>query len=160
MAVFVGDVVRISGANQPEYNGFFVILTVSTPTTFTYSVNGTPATPATAAPGQTLQSLKSLQSARTSYDAANRVTAEFDGQNNRTATSYDGDNRKTGTYSMLGSTKAVSTITRSGSLVTVTSTAHGYASGNVVQISGANQSEYNGFFLITNTGPNTFTYTI
>jgi hypothetical protein len=41
-----GDVVYISGANQPEYNGAFTI-TVTDSTHFTYTVSGTPTTPAT-----------------------------------------------------------------------------------------------------------------
>jgi hypothetical protein len=41
-----GDRVRIAGADQPDYNGTFVIGNVTT-TTFTYAVSGTPATPAT-----------------------------------------------------------------------------------------------------------------
>lgn len=44
--LLTGDYVTISGAAQAEYNGTFVI-TVTTPTTFTYTVTGTPATPAT-----------------------------------------------------------------------------------------------------------------
>jgi hypothetical protein len=42
------QVVEIAGANQPEYNGQFRVLTV-TSTTFTYAVTGTPASPATTA---------------------------------------------------------------------------------------------------------------
>lgn len=41
-----GNWVRVSGANQTEYNGDFSI-TVTTSTAFTYSVTGSPATPAT-----------------------------------------------------------------------------------------------------------------
>ncbi|MFN7834838.1 MAG: hypothetical protein ACK5NY_03470 [Burkholderiaceae bacterium] len=41
-----GDTVSIADANQSEYNGTFVITVVS-PTVFTYTVVGTPATPAT-----------------------------------------------------------------------------------------------------------------
>jgi hypothetical protein len=42
------QVVEIAGANQPEYNGQFRVLT-ATSTTFTYAVTGTPASPATTA---------------------------------------------------------------------------------------------------------------
>ena len=41
-----GESVTIAGAAQAEYNGVFVI-TVTSSTTFTYTVSGTPATPAT-----------------------------------------------------------------------------------------------------------------
>jgi len=57
---------------------------------------------------------------------------------------------------MNGAVKTVSTLIRSGSLATITSTAHGYSSGNVVEIRGANQVEYNGFFKITVVDANTF----
>jgi len=55
----------------------------------------------------------------------------------------------------------IASITRSGSLVTVTSTnAHNLASLIDVTISGADQSEYNGTFAVTVTGLTTFTYDI
>lgn len=41
-----GETVIITGANDPLYNGSFLILTV-TPTTFTYAVSGSPASPDT-----------------------------------------------------------------------------------------------------------------
>ena len=67
-----------------------------------------------------------------------------------------------GTYSVSlpsALAKDVESITRSGNTATVTVSAHGYTTGNVVTISGAAQAEYNGSFSITNTGVNTFTYT-
>ncbi len=57
-------------------------------------------------------------------------------------------------------TKSVSGITRSGQTATATSTAHGYANGNSVLMSGANQTEYNGTFVISNVTTNTFDYTV
>ncbi len=56
--------------------------------------------------------------------------------------------------------RSISSITRSGSTVTVTSNNHGYANGNIIQIAGANQPEYNGFFVISGVTTNTYTYTI
>lgn len=41
-----GETVRVSGAAETEYNGD-VVITVASPTTFTYTVTGSPATPAT-----------------------------------------------------------------------------------------------------------------
>lgn len=52
------------------------------------------------------------------------------------------------------------TITRSGSTATVTHTAHGYATGQKVVISGANQGEYNGVFTITRIDANSYSYTV
>lgn len=55
---------------------------------------------------------------------------------------------------------AATSITRSGSIATVTATAHGCVSNQTVTIAGAAQSEYNGAFVVTRTGPNTFTYLV
>ena len=55
---------------------------------------------------------------------------------------------------------AVSSITYSGGTATVTTaTPHGYSNNALVRIVGANSANFNGDFLITVTGPNTFTYT-
>jgi hypothetical protein len=51
-------------------------------------------------------------------------------------------------------------ITRSGSTATVTRNSHGYRSGQIIQVSGAGEADYNGFFRITVTGADTFTYTV
>ena len=59
-----------------------------------------------------------------------------------------------------GTPKTVTSITRSGATATVTVTAHGYATGDMVVIQAANETEYNGTFIITVTGSNTFTYTV
>jgi len=54
-----------------------------------------------------------------------------------------------------------SSLTRSGSTATFTSQRpHGLVSGDIVIISGANGSEYNGAFQVVVTGINTFTYTV
>ena len=55
----------------------------------------------------------------------------------------------------------ISTITHVGAVATLTTaTAHNLITGNRVTISGASSSEYNGTFVITKTGANTFTYTM
>lgn len=63
----------------------------------------------------------------------------------------------------LAPDKTISTITRGGNgnlTATATVTAHGYATGDYVNISGAAQSQYNGNFYITVTNANAFTYTM
>ena len=52
------------------------------------------------------------------------------------------------------------TITRSGSVASVTHTAHGMAEGDTVVIRGANQDEYNGMQVITNVTTNSYDYTV
>ena len=55
----------------------------------------------------------------------------------------------------------ISAITHVGAVATLTTaTAHNLITGNRVTISGASSSEYNGTFVITKTGANTFTYTM
>lgn len=52
------------------------------------------------------------------------------------------------------------TITRSGTTATANSTAHGYVTGHVLDISGASQSDYNGQFKITRIDADNFSYTV
>jgi hypothetical protein len=51
-------------------------------------------------------------------------------------------------------------ITRSGSTATVTLVTHGYSTGDLIQVTGATQPEYNGVFRIFNAVQNTFSYTV
>jgi len=60
----------------------------------------------------------------------------------------------------LAADKTISSLTRSTTTATATSTAHGYTTGNKVNIRGAAQSEYNGDFTITVVDADTFTYTV
>lgn len=55
---------------------------------------------------------------------------------------------------------SITSLTRSGNTATVTATAHGVTDGQVVQVSGADQSEYNGSFVMTYVNANTLTYPI
>ena len=56
---------------------------------------------------------------------------------------------------------AVSSITRTSTTATVTTSAnHGFSTGDVIFIRGAVQTDYDGFFYITVTGLQTFTYTV
>ena len=74
-------------------------------------------------------------------------------------TIYDG----TSWFTVATTTTAASitSITRVGTLATLTTaTAHGLVTNNRVTISGATSSEYNGTYVITVTGANTFTYTM
>lgn len=50
-------------------------------------------------------------------------------------------------------------LTSSSTTATATKTAHGFTTGQRIMVSGAAQTEYNGEYAITVTGPNTFTYT-
>jgi hypothetical protein len=61
---------------------------------------------------------------------------------------------------LLGTDKTVTSITRASTTATVTATAHGFTSGDQVNIRGAAQSDYNGDFIVTVTDADTFTYTV
>lgn len=52
------------------------------------------------------------------------------------------------------------TATSSGTTATITHTAHGLATGDDIEVKGANEGSYNGAFSITVTGVNTYTYTM
>lgn len=56
--------------------------------------------------------------------------------------------------------KSVTTITSSNAVATVTQTAHGYADGDLITISGASPAAYNGSFNITYVDANTYTYPV
>src|SRR5713101_5722881 len=59
-----------------------------------------------------------------------------------------------------GTPVTVTSITRSGSIATVTATAHGASTGQNVTIKGAAQAPYNGTEPITVLTANTFTYVV
>lgn len=62
---------------------------------------------------------------------------------------------------LLGLAKTqTSAITRSSQTATFTSTSHGFQTGDVVTISGATQSNYNGTFVIANATADTFDFTV
>ena len=60
----------------------------------------------------------------------------------------------------LGTDRTVTSITRASTTATVTATAHGFTTGDQVNIRGAVQTDYNGDFIVTVTDANTFTYTV
>ncbi len=66
--------------------------------------------------------------------------------------------RQTGFTSVL--TSAVTSITRSGSTVTVTQTGHGYQDFDFIKIAGADQAGYNSSWRIKVTGANTYTFDV
>ncbi len=57
-------------------------------------------------------------------------------------------------------TQSITSITRVGTLATATKVGHGFVSGQNINITGANQSEYNGYHEITVLTSSTFTFTV
>ena len=93
---------------------------------------------------------------------AKRLADDVDGSAVSPLIIDDGDpiiDPVTGAF-MLGIDKTVGGITRTSATATVTLTAHGYTTGDTINIRGATQTEYNGDYEITVTGVNTFTYTV
>lgn len=58
----------------------------------------------------------------------------------------------------VGTPQTLTSLTRSGAIVTGTLTTHGYATGQNITIAGATPTAYNGTYTVTVTGANTFTY--
>ena len=160
-----GELVAISGAGQPEYNGTFTI-TVLDANTFTYTVAGTPATPAT---GATITATLAPASPATGTTlTANGAPASPATGSPLTATDFPAS-PATGTMTVAGSAPSPATgtvtltkgsLTRNGTTATMVMPNHGYINGETVTVSGANQPEYNGTFVISNVTPTTFDYTI
>lgn len=72
---------------------------------------------------------------------------------------YDGTNWIK--LATTGTSQTISSITHVGTLATLTTAApHGLITDNEVTISGTTPTEYSGTFVITVTGPDTFTYTM
>ena len=63
-------------------------------------------------------------------------------------------------YNADFSRKTVTSLTRSGSTATAMAAGHGYSNGNSILIQGADQTEYNGTFTISNVTTDTFDYTV
>lgn len=57
-------------------------------------------------------------------------------------------------------TQTPTSITRSGAVATVSKTAHGFTTGQVVTVNGAAEVEYNGNFVVTVTTADAFTYAV
>lgn len=125
-----GDYVIIKNAAQADYNGEFQV-TLLDANTFTYAVSGAPATPATAI-----------------YDSGLSLTAT-----KVPATPATGS-------PVLGKVGTVGTVSIAlvGGTATVTHTAHGFSSSDIVLISGCYPAEFNGVYSITVTGTDTYTY--
>jgi hypothetical protein len=129
-----GATVLITGADQPEYNGYYSITSVPNANTFTYTLIGTPVSPATGAISTQISNYARVSLSKTISTLGSKVT--------------------------LPGPKAVASITRSSATATVTCYSHGFSNGAVVMISSANEAEYNGAFTIANVTTNTFTYTV
>ena len=174
-----GDIVHIDGADHDEYNGDFVISGVTT-NRFSYTVSGTPSSPPGSVEVCTNKNYVTLESGDTATWSTNGLTANkytvyahvnlLDGDGNRRSdldsvakyviTYSSGSKTVTIDQNQLNLKGEVTSITRVGATATVTLAGHGFTDGSVIHISGADQSEYNGDFTISNVTDDTFTYTL
>jgi uncharacterized repeat protein (TIGR01451 family) len=176
-----GEPVTIAGATPAAYDGTFAV-TVTGPTTFTYAVPSLTASPASGtiiATGPTVRTHPGevltfhVRVRNTGAGAASNVriddvipanTAYVAGSmayslNSAAYTPLtDAGDLDQGT---VPAAVGVTSITRAGGTATATTgAAHGFSSGQLVQIAGATVAAYNGTFVITVTGANTFTYAV
>jgi hypothetical protein len=177
-----GQTVWISGANESQYNTSAAVIFNVTQDTFDYTVSILPAPPNSPATGNIYVTPYGIaRSGSTAivtlpghgFANGDRVLitgatqADYNGIftiSNVTANtfSYTVSNSPaspaTGTIYVRRVDKAVSAIVYSGTLATATVPGHGFATGNIVRIVGAAQTQYNGDFVITVVDANTFTY--
>jgi len=147
-----GHYVFIIGAEQSEYNGIFQV-TVTGASTFTFAVTGTPVSPATG----TIKYVKQSSVTSFTYDDEFNTKpfpteADFDGLPLHQITQHERRGYGALTFTSLTNFATVATLT-------VSSTA-GISTGDYVEVSGANQAEYNGVQQVTVTGGTTMTYTV
>jgi hypothetical protein len=193
-----GGQVKISGVGIANYNGTFTILTVPTPSTFTYAVSGSPAASSGGSVGFPV--LQSVNNSTGIYAAGIYSSPRFDNSNEYvvlagTTQAYLWRSTSSGPTVITKSypispiaesiqnsdavsvvqafdqvfifrwrneaTKTISTLTQSsGTATATTAAAHGYATGEVVRISGSDQAGFNLDAVITVTGTTTFTFAV
>ena len=180
-----GDIVQIDGAQQPAYNGDFVVtVDPESARTFSYTISGTPASPEDG--NMTVRTNKNYQTlesgATATWNKGGLMTGNYtvyahvnllDGDGNRRSdldsaaqyliTYLDGTETQTQTVvidqNQLNLKGDGAAITLSGTTATVTLAGHGFTDGSLIHISGADQPEYNGDFTIRNVTADTFDYT-
>jgi len=79
---------------------------------------------------------------------------------NNVIQSWDGTTFQKHKHGVGTGTTKTATITRSGSTASAVVTSHGYSNNDLVTIAGADQSAYNGEFIISNVSTDGFDYTV
>jgi hypothetical protein len=171
-----GDSIVIRGADQSAYNGAFTITNV-TADSFTYTVSGTPVSPATGSitAGRLTTITRSGTTATATCSNHGFATGDMVFITGANESEFNGTfsvtvvNASTFTYTVVSTAAAAATgtisastaaISRSGSTATVTLHNHGFSASQIVLISGADQSAYNGYVKVVAVTSNTFTYAV
>lgn len=144
------DTVTISGASQGAYNGSFTI-TVLSVNTFTYTVSGAPATPATG----TILAQRNPQF----KPVSNTLITGFLSMPKAEFSEYHPFARLMMPVRVLEYT--ISALSANGNIATATfGFNHGLQVGDRIKISGANDIDYNGTFVIATATATTFAYVL
>lgn len=143
----IGNKVTISGVTPAAYNGTFTI-TAKTTNTFSYTV---PANIVGSGSGTMIATINLLNGDKVITGVtANTLTYSL-GQTSSTAVTGTGTVSAPVPYSFYNyyrQQKSITSITRSGLVATVTLPRHAYGAGRTIQITGADQAEYNGYWVI------------
>lgn len=144
-----GDYAEISGATETEYNGVYVVTRTGTHT-FTYTFAGSATTPATG----TITAVTPIST----YAAHPNALANL----RIYPLQYICFFGRTSGNNVATTNKTVSSITKQSSTTArvVTSSAHGYSTGQKVFLRGSNEPAYNGQFEVTVIDSTTFDITI
>lgn len=176
----VNELITISGATEPQYNGEFRITSIPTPTTFTYTVSGFASTPATTTTiiqssyqpvdGDYITVMNQSNTAKNGiYIVSNGVWTLYDNSKVTVPVTlftrqnmFDISDTNTEIASVLDRYYVKSLRNTSGRTVRVDLyEPHTYIVGSVVNIIGSIQSEYNGNFEVLSVPTSTsFTYQI
>jgi hypothetical protein len=164
-----GDGIYVVGTTGPatSINSSYVVATTPNAQSFTFTVGTAPSTNITATANASIYTRPLGYVEHRAYYGGVQFTnlSPYHGyqvvrQTRRQFRYQSGKAIQFSTGSTLKPQLVVDSITSSGTTVTVTTKfAHGMAAGAYVQVSGANETAYNGTFLITAATASTVTYT-
>ena len=165
----IGNEVAITGTNQTNANGSFVVTTINSSTQFTYYAKAAPTGNPT---GGTVYVRPQGQVLHRPFDGgvifSSNANANYETTTRQTRRYFryqSGKGIQISSGTIIKPSLQIDSLTSSGTTVTVqTKEQHNIipgVPGTVVAIGGANESAYNGSFEITSvTGYNTFQYTV
>ena len=164
----IGNEIAVVGSSRTEANGSFIISTINNNTTFTYYSNLAPAANPT---GGIIYVRPQAQFLHRPFDGGviftSNANANYETATRQTRRYFryqSGKGLQVSSGTILKPNLQIDSLTSSGTTVTVqTKEQHNIQAatpGTTITISGANESAYNGTFLVTSvTGFNTFQYT-
>jgi len=165
----VGNLIYVVGTSNTNVNGTWIVATVPTANTFTFTINTATSGTITASAGatSTLYQAPNGYSIHRAYDGgvqfsagSNSPNAQMIRQTRRYFRYQSGKSIEISTGSIMRNAFFVDSLTASGNTVTVTCKfPHNMSPGAYIQVSGAKDSNYNGIWQLTAATPTTMTYT-